>query len=78
MGDINSQPRHNHYDAARREAAGEVAARKKDGTPFDRIADLTNARNGLDRVRRTLERETQNLPDSITERSAALRSSQGN
>ncbi|MFD9570764.1 polymorphic toxin type 28 domain-containing protein [Streptomyces sp. NPDC059982] len=68
VGDINSQPRHNHYDAARREAAGEVVARKKDGTPFDHIADLTNARNGLDRVRRTLEREIQNLPDSITER----------
>ncbi|WP_079405221.1 putative T7SS-secreted protein [Streptomyces sp. 3211] len=68
VGEINSQPNHNHYDAARREAGGEVVARKKDGTPFDHIADLTQARNGLDHVRRTLEREISNLPDSITDR----------
>ncbi|MFF4430159.1 putative T7SS-secreted protein [Streptomyces sp. NPDC001513] len=68
VGEINSQPNHNHYDAARREADGEVVARKKDGTPFDHIADLTQARNGLDHVRRTLEREISNLPDSITDR----------
>ncbi|MEU9162545.1 polymorphic toxin type 28 domain-containing protein [Streptomyces sp. NPDC048424] len=68
VGEINSQPNHNHYDAARREAGGEVVARKKDGTPFDHISDLTQARNGLDHVRRTLEREISNLPDSITDR----------
>ncbi|WP_330332026.1 putative T7SS-secreted protein [Streptomyces sp. NBC_00536] len=68
VGEINSQPNHNHYDAARREAGGEVVARKPDGTPFDHIQDLQQARSGLDNVRRVLERETQNLPDTITDR----------
>ncbi|MCX4588093.1 putative T7SS-secreted protein [Streptomyces sp. NBC_01481] len=68
VGDINSQPNHNHYDAARREANGEVVARKPDGTPFDHISDLKQARNGLDKVRRVLESEMRSLPDSLTER----------
>ncbi|MFE9400093.1 putative T7SS-secreted protein [Streptomyces flavidovirens] len=68
VGAINSQPNHNHYDAARREARGEVVARKSDGTPFDHIADLTQARNGLDKVRRALEDELARLPDGLTER----------
>ncbi|MFJ4325504.1 polymorphic toxin type 28 domain-containing protein [Streptomyces tricolor] len=49
---MNSQPNHNHYNAARREANGEVVARKPDGTPFDHIAELKQAREGLDRARR--------------------------
>ncbi|GGT87922.1 hypothetical protein GCM10010244_11060 [Streptomyces coeruleorubidus] len=38
VGAINSQPNHNHYSAARREANGEVVARKPDGTPYDHRA----------------------------------------
>ncbi|WP_406330416.1 polymorphic toxin type 28 domain-containing protein [Streptomyces sp. NBC_00203] len=68
IGEINSQPNHNHYSAARREARGEVVARKADGTPFDHIKDLTQARNGLDNVRQALETELKNPPASITER----------
>lgn len=68
VGEINSQPNHNHYSAARREAAGEVVARKWDGTPFDHIADLKGARNGLDNVRMALEKELQSPPASITDR----------
>ncbi|MET8948771.1 polymorphic toxin type 28 domain-containing protein, partial [Streptomyces sp. NPDC004542] len=68
VGEINSQPNHNHYSAARREARGEVVARKPDGTPFDHITDLTQARNGLNNVRQILEAELRNPPESITER----------
>ncbi|MFD8261906.1 polymorphic toxin type 28 domain-containing protein [Streptomyces griseoluteus] len=35
VGEINPEPNHNHYTAARREANGEVVAQKEDGTPFD-------------------------------------------
>jgi RHS repeat-associated protein len=34
-------------DAARREAAGEVVARKADGTPFDHVNELRDAQRGL-------------------------------
>ncbi|MEV6496139.1 putative T7SS-secreted protein [Streptomyces prunicolor] len=68
VGSINSQPNHNHYSAARREANGEVVARKPDGTPFDHITDLKQARNGLDNIRRILDRELQSPPDTITDR----------
>ncbi|MFZ4271956.1 putative T7SS-secreted protein [Streptomyces arboris] len=68
LGEINSQPNHNHYDAARREAQGEVVARKADGTPFDHIADLKQARNGLEKIRKVIELEMRNLPDTLTER----------
>ncbi|WP_381555120.1 putative T7SS-secreted protein [Streptomyces eurythermus] len=68
LGDVNSQPNHNHYDAARREASGEVVARKADGTPFDHIAELKQARDGLDRVRRVLEREIDTPPETLTDR----------
>ncbi|MFE7166304.1 polymorphic toxin type 28 domain-containing protein [Streptomyces sp. NPDC057616] len=68
VGEINSQPNHNHYSAARREARGEVVARKADGTPFDHIQDLKQARNGLNNVREALEREIKNPPESMTER----------
>ncbi|GGZ21614.1 hypothetical protein GCM10010300_76770 [Streptomyces olivaceoviridis] len=68
LGDVNSQPNHNHYDAARREASGEVVARKADGTPFDHIAELKQARDGLDRARRVLEREIEGPPETLTDR----------
>ncbi|MFD8813701.1 polymorphic toxin type 28 domain-containing protein [Streptomyces sp. NPDC059627] len=68
LGEINSQPNHNHYSAARREANGEVVARKADGTPFDHIADLTQARNGLNNIRQILDAELRNPPESITDR----------
>lgn len=66
VGDINSEPNHNHYDAARRESRGEVVARKADGTPFDHIADLKQARNGLDSVRRVLEDEIRRPSEGLT------------
>jgi hypothetical protein len=50
------------------EANGEAVARKSDGTPFDHIAELKEARNGLDRARRVLEREIENPPDSLSDR----------
>ena len=34
-------------DAARREAAGEVVARKPDGTPWDHVTELQDAQRGL-------------------------------
>ncbi|MGW0791878.1 putative T7SS-secreted protein [Streptomyces sp. NPDC002911] len=68
LGEINSLPNHNHYDAARREANGEVVARRPDGVPFDHISDLTQARNGLDRIRKVIDLEIRNVPDAITER----------
>lgn len=34
-------------DAARREAAGEVVARKADGTPWDHVTELRDAQRGL-------------------------------
>ncbi|AZM49048.1 hypothetical protein DMB38_27600 [Streptomyces sp. WAC 06738] len=68
IGRINSMPNHNHYSAARREAAGEVVAVKQNGVPFDHIADLTNARNGLENVRKVLVKEMDVLPEGLTER----------
>jgi len=68
VGSINSEPNHNHYSAARREANGEVVARKPDGTPYDHITDLKQARNGLEGIRKVLEKELQNPPASITDR----------
>ncbi|MFK4071772.1 polymorphic toxin type 28 domain-containing protein [Streptomyces sp. NPDC029674] len=68
IGSINSQPNHNHYSAARREARSEVVARKPDGTPFDHISDLKQARNGLEGIRRILTKELQKPPETITPR----------
>jgi len=48
LGDINSVTGHNHYAAARREAAGEVVARRPDGAPFSHIGDLQRAWRGLE------------------------------
>ena len=68
LGDINSRTNHNHYDAARREARGEVVARKQNGDPFSHISDLQQAYNGLQNVRRDLEAERDNPPNTITPR----------
>jgi hypothetical protein len=69
LGPVNRESGHNHYAAARQEAAGTVVARRGDGTPFDHIRDLQEAYNGLQNVRRILEAEVRNPPmDTITER----------
>jgi hypothetical protein len=73
VGDINSEisergnPQ-NHYEAARREARGDVVSRRPDGTPYSHIGDLQRAYDGLNNVRRALQREMDNPLDSITER----------
>ena len=61
LGDINSRTGHNHYDAARREARGEVVARKQNGEPFSHISDLQQAYNGLQNVREALETEDERM-----------------
>jgi RHS repeat-associated protein len=69
LGEINSKAGHNHYSAARREAAGEVVARKADGTPFSHISDVQQARDSLkNNIIPALRREMDNPPDSITSR----------
>jgi Bacterial toxin 28/Pretoxin HINT domain len=70
LGDINSQANHNHFSAARREAAGEVVAYKADGiTPFDHIAELKETHNSLQNVRVALEAEIRKPPfDTLTNR----------
>ncbi|MDY6785854.1 MAG: polymorphic toxin type 28 domain-containing protein [Cyanobacteriota bacterium] len=60
IGEINSQARHNHYDAARREAAGEIVSLREDGIPHDHINDLQEAYYGLENVRRAFEAERSN------------------
>jgi Bacterial toxin 28 len=59
---------HNHYSAARREAAGEVVARRPDGRPYSHISDLQQACDGLFNVRDALAREAANPPDTMTPR----------
>ena len=68
LGDINRQTNHNHYSAARREAAGEVVKYRPDGTPYNHIGELQDAYRGLQNVRRQLEREIRNLPPTLTDR----------
>jgi hypothetical protein len=68
VGEINREPNHNHYSAARREARGEVVARRSDGRPFSHIRDLQEACDGLFKVREALTREAHNPPDTMTER----------
>ncbi|NET50485.1 MAG: hypothetical protein F6K09_17675 [Merismopedia sp. SIO2A8] len=68
LGDINSRSGHNHFDAARREALGEVVATRPDGTPFDHVGELQEAHNGLQNVRRAIESEMNNLPSTLTNR----------
>ncbi len=69
VGDVNSEDYHNHYSAARREAAGQVVGpRRSDGTPYSHIRDLQQACDGLFNVRDALTREANNPPDTMTER----------
>jgi|GEM_PF-4344348 len=68
IGEINSQLNHNHYDAARREAKGEIVAQKQSGQPFSHISDLQQAHNALINVLKVLEEENRNPSDKITER----------
>lgn len=68
LGSVNRKTGHNHYSAARREAGGEVVARRPDGRPYDHIRDLQEGFNALDRVRKTLEAEQRAPPESMTER----------
>jgi hypothetical protein len=68
LGEVNKLENHNHYSAARREAAGDVVARKPDGTPFSHIGDLQQARDGLKNVKAALDNEVANLPDTVTDR----------
>jgi len=68
LGDVNRQSNHNHYHAARREAAGEVVAMRPDGTPFDHIGELKEAYRGLQNVRRALEREMYGVNTQLTDR----------
>jgi hypothetical protein len=59
----------NHYDAARREAAGErVGPADPNEPPFDHIRDLQNAREAVANARGTLENEAANPRPNITER----------
>lgn len=68
IGRVNQDPNSNHYKAARREAAGDVVARRPDGTPYDHIRDLQEHYNGLDNARTTMERELQRPSPNMTER----------
>jgi Bacterial toxin 28 len=68
IGEVNREPNHNHYKAARREANNEVVARRPDGRPFNHIRDLQEHYRGLDNVRQVLEAEIEYPPPGITER----------
>ena len=75
LGKVNSEPNHNHFGAARREAAGEVVARRPDGHPYSHIGELQRAHNALDNVRRVIAREMANPPPTITDRGRDVLSS---
>ncbi|MGH2770014.1 MAG: polymorphic toxin type 28 domain-containing protein, partial [Actinomycetota bacterium] len=68
VGDINSVGNKNHYGAARREAGGEVVARRPDGRPYSHISDLQQGCDGLFNAKEALAREVANPPDTMTER----------
>jgi len=72
LGEINSLPNHNHFDAARREAAGQIVAYKPDGTPFDHIGELQDAYRSLVKIRQALADEMKLLPDTLTPRGLEL------
>jgi hypothetical protein len=72
LGDINKLPNHNHYSAARIEAAGQVVARKADGTAFSHISDLQQAHDALGNVRKVLRQEISQPPPTLTERGAEV------
>lgn len=69
LGEVNSQPNHNHYAAARREARGEVVARRpQDGRPYSHIGDLQQAYRALMKIRAALQREIDRPAATMTER----------
>jgi hypothetical protein len=69
IGEVNSQPNHNHYAAARREAHGEVVARRPhDAHPYSHIGDLQRAYRALLRIRATLQREIDRPAATMTDR----------
>jgi hypothetical protein len=69
VGEVNSEPNHNHYAAARREAHGEVVARRpQDGRPYSHIGDLQRAYDALLNIRAALQREIARPAATMTER----------
>ncbi len=69
VGEVNSQPNHNHYAAARWEARGEVVARRpQDGHPYSHIGDLQRAYRALMKIRAALQREIDRPAATMTER----------
>jgi hypothetical protein len=69
LSEVNSQPNHNHYAAARREAGGEVVARRpQDGRPYSHIGELQGAYDALLNVRAALQREIARPAATMTER----------
>jgi RHS repeat-associated protein len=72
LGNINRQTNHNHFAAARREANGEVVARRPaDNRPFSHISDLQQARNSLQNniipaLDREIARIERRMPDDLT------------
>jgi RHS repeat-associated protein len=60
-------------DAARREAAGEVVARKPDGTPWDHVAELQDAQRGLVKQIGKLKKKLSDPALPPSERSEAQR-----
>jgi RHS repeat-associated protein len=75
LGSINRQADHNHFAAARREANGEVVARRpSDNRPFSHISDLQQARNSLQNniipaLDREIARIERRMPDDLTDAS---------
>lgn len=72
IGDANSQPNHNHYAAARKEAQGVVVARKADGRPFSHISELQQASDALKNVIRALQDEQQHPMPKTNDRGLQL------
>ena len=60
-------------DAARREAAGEVVARRADGTPWDHVTELQDAQRGLLKRIDVLQRKLSDPRLSAAERAEAQR-----
>lgn len=60
-------------DAARRENANEVVARKRDGTPYDHKDELENAQNGLLNRIRIINRKLSRVGLADKDRSALQR-----
>lgn len=74
VGDVNSEPNKNHYNAARIEARNEPLLKdgkpvtRPDGSPYSHIRDLQNAHDGLVNVKRQIELELNNPSPDISNR----------